>query len=156
MNDVSYARRGARGAELRILRVTSLWLGLLLAAVPATAAEGDADYRHHVMEAVGGHMQSAADILRQKVPHQDHLSLHVNALAELAEIVDTLFPEGSEGGEALPAIWDNPDDFASKLSTFQEAAANLHSTLQNGGGVGPAFQELAQACKSCHDDYRED
>ena len=46
-------------------------------------------------------MQAAADILRQKVPHEDHLSLHVNGLVALSGIVHTLFPDGSEGGDAL-------------------------------------------------------
>lgn len=150
MIDLSLRAPGLRGLK-------HLLAGLALAFVPvAVADEGAADYRHHVMEAVGGHMQSAADILRQKVPHQAHLTVHVDALAELARIADTLFPEGSQGGEALPAIWENTDDFAAKLDAFEEAAVNLKTTVDNGGSIGPAFQELGQACKSCHDDYREE
>ncbi len=131
-------------------------LGLLLAAMPAAASEGDAEYRHHVMEAIGGHMQSAVDILRQKVPHQAHLTLHAAALADLAEIAPLLFPEGSEGGDALPAIWENPEDFQSRLQAFQGAAAEFASAVQSGDGVMPAFQNLGQSCKACHDDYRSE
>lgn len=149
MRDLWWRAPGLRGLRY-------LWAGLVLAAAPALADEGAADYRHHVMEAVGGHMQSAADILRQKVPHQAHLTLHVDALAELARIANTLFPEGSQGGEALPAIWENPEDFDAKLDAFEAAAASLKSTVDSGGSIGPAFQELGQACKSCHDDYREE
>lgn len=133
-------------------------ISLALAALPSAADDGKgaAEYRHHVMEAIGGHMQSAVDILRRKVPHESHLALHVNALAELAAISDTLFPEGSQGGDALPAIWQNPDDFGKRLASFQQAATDLKSAVDGGGDVGAAFQKLGQSCKSCHDDYRDD
>ena len=149
MHETSWRRLPLRGLK-------PFCLGLALAALPATADEGAADYRHHVMEAIGGHMQSAVDILRRKVPHQQHLELHVNALADLAGIADTLFPAGSEGGDALPAIWQNPEDFRARLTDFQQAAADLKSAVNGGGEIGPAFQQLGQACKACHDDYRDD
>jgi cytochrome c556 len=131
---------------------TAVLSGLL--ALPAQAGgEGDAEYRHHTMEAVGGHMQAMVDILRQKVPHMNHLALHANAMADLAGISDTLFPEGSEGGDALPEIWENPEDFAAKLADFQEAAEGLKAAV-GGAEFGPAFQALGQSCKGCHDSYR--
>lgn len=132
-----------------------LTLGLALLALPAAASEGEVEYREHVMEAVGGHMQAAADILRGKVPHQDHLTLHADALNDLAGIAPLLFPPGSQGGDALPAIWQNADDFEAKLTGFQEAAAGFAAAAQSGDGVGPALQQLGQSCKSCHDDYRK-
>lgn len=135
--------------------LAALILGGLLALPAQAGGEGDAEYRHHTMEAVGGHMQAMVDILKQKVPHTSHLALHANAMADLASIADTLFPEGSEGGEALPAIWADPEDFAERLADFQEAATGLKGAV-GGEGFGPAFQKLGQSCKSCHDDYREE
>lgn len=149
MRDTSWKRVAAR-------TVTPFGLALALAAVPVSADEGAAEYREHVMEAIGGHMQSTVDILRQKVPHQEHLQLHVNALADMAGIADTLFPPGSEGGDALPEIWEEPDDFAARLETFRDAAAGLKSAVDNGGDIGPAFQQVGQACKGCHDNYRDE
>jgi cytochrome c556 len=149
MNDTSWQRRRAR-------RLTPLWLTLALTALPAAASEGEAEYREHVMESIGGHMQATADILRQKVTHEDHVRLHVNALADMAGIAHTLFPAGSEGGDALPGIWENPEDFAAKLDALEEAAAELRTTVNDGGDIGPAFQKVGQACKSCHDDYRDE
>ena len=121
------------------------------------ASEGDMDYRHHTMEAIGGHMQALADILRGKVDHVDHLPIHAAALASLAEITPTLFPPGSGGGdtEALPAIWENPEDFAEQLDAFKEAGAGLRAAAETGGDVRAATQKLGQACKGCHDSYRK-
>ena len=129
-------------------------LGLWMAATASLADEGAADYRHHSMEAVGGHMMAMVDILKQKVPHQQHMGLHANAMADLADIAGSLFPEGSEGGDALPAIWENPEDFAERVQAFKNAAAELKGAVQSGGDIGAAFQTLGGACKGCHDDYR--
>ena len=129
----------------------------LVAALPCGASQGDIDYREHTMEAIGGHMQALADILRGKVRHADHLSVHAAALASLAEIAPTLFPPGSGDGEteALPAIWENPEDFAERLGAFREAADGLRAAAETGGDVAAASQKLGQACKGCHDNYRE-
>jgi len=132
--------------------ITFFAAGLL--ATSALADEGAMEYREHSMEAIGGHMQAMVDIIRQKVPHTSHLPLHASAMADLAGIAGTLFPEGSEGGDALPEIWSNPEDFAERISAFETAAAGLNSAVSNGEPIGPAFQKLGQACKGCHDDYR--
>lgn len=134
----------------------AMGLGLWLLAAASFADDGAADYRHHTMEAIGGHMEAAVDILKQKVPHQAHMVLHANAIADLAGIADTLFPEGSQGGAALPAIWEQPEAFAERLQAFQEAAAGFRQATNEGGAIGPAFQALGQACKGCHDDFVEE
>lgn len=135
----------------------ALTLGAAAAwSLPGAADEGAVDYRQHTMQAVGGHMQAAVDLLRQKVSHPGHMALHANALAELANIADSLFPEGSEGGDALPEIWQEPDDFAQRLAAFREAAAGFNTAATSGeaAAIGEAFQGLGQACKGCHDNYR--
>lgn len=136
-------------------RLAGLGCGMLLASA-AFADQGTADYRHHTMEAIGGHLEAALDILKQKVPHQAHMALHANALADLAGIADTLFVEGSQGGSALPAIWEQPEAFAERLKAFQDAAAGFRQAANEGGDIGAAFQDLGQACKGCHDDFVEE
>jgi len=133
-----------------------IWLSLALVALPATASEGQVEYRQHVLSAAGGHMQSMADILQQKVPHTAHLALHANAIADLASVAGTLFPEGSEGGDALPEIWTNKEDFAKRVTAFEEAAAGMKTAVASGTDIGPAMQALGQACKGCHDNYRKE
>lgn len=137
-----------------LIRLTVLVGAAAVPGLTLNASEGDAKYREHVMEAVGGHMQAMVDILKQEVAHADHLSLHANAMADLGKIALTLFPPGSEGGDALPAIWEQPEAFQEKLEAFPSAAEALQRAVNEGGEVGPAFQGLGQACKSCHDDYR--
>ena len=130
-------------------------LGALL-ALGVAASEGDVDYRQNAMKAVGGHMGAIADIMRGKVAHVSHLQTHANALADLAEIAPALFPEGSTGGDALPAIWENAEDFQAKLDAFKHAAAGFKAAAATNdmAQVGGALRDLGQACKGCHDDYR--
>jgi len=132
--------------------------GLLALALTgsAWADEGAVDYRHHTMEAVGGHMQAIADILKGKVPHQSHLGTHADALAALAELTPTLWPEGSEGGETLPEAFSDRDGLNEKIDDFRAAATAFSGAVSEGGDIGSAMRNLGQACKSCHDSYREE
>ncbi len=140
------------------MRIATWAVGLAaaIAAAGVAANEGEVEYRQHTMQAVGGHMQAAVDILRQKVSHPEHLALHAGALADLSEIVPSLFPDTSQGGDALPRIWEEPEEFAKHLSALREAAAGFSAATgsTDQAALGQAFQALGQACKSCHDDYR--
>lgn len=130
--------------------------GLAFVGLAAVASEGEVDYRQHTMSAVGGHMQAIVDIIQGKVPHTEHMATHAGALADLADLAGTLFPASSQGGDALAAIWENGEDFQSKLGAFKEAAANFKTVAGSGdmGQIGGALQQLGQACKGCHDNYR--
>jgi len=132
----------------------ALFLVAAMIATTSLADEGAVDFRQHTMEAIGGHMQAAVDIIRQKVDHPDQLPLHSQALANLSNIAHTLFPAGSEGGDALPEIWSNGEDFANRLTAFQEAAQGFDAAVATGEEIGAAVQKLGQACKNCHDNYR--
>ena len=130
-------------------------LSLLVTSLYAT--EEIADYRHETMEAVGAHFDGVIKILRGEIPYDDHLPMHVNALADIAEILPSLFVEGSEGGEALDSIWEEPEEFAEKVSDFQSAMKELKAAVDAGdpAAIGPSISAVGQACKGCHDDYRE-
>lgn len=127
---------------------------LALLALPLGASEGAMEYRQHTMAAVGGHTTALFDILTGKVEHTGHLAAHAESLKAMSGLAGTLFPEGSEGGDALPAIWEDAEDFAERLSAFEAAAGNLSDVVAAGGEVMPAAMQLGQACKGCHDNYR--
>lgn len=141
------------------MRSTAAKAGLaaiLLGAGAVHATEGEVDYRQHTMAAVGGHMQAIADILRGKVSHVGHLATHANAMADLAAMAPALFPAGSAGGDALPAVWEDAEDFKAKLDAFKAAADGFKAAAASGemAAAGAAVRELGQACKGCHDSYR--
>ena len=131
-------------------------LSTCLVAIAVSASEGEVNYREKTMEAIGGHMGAIVTIVRGDVPHMEHLPMHATALAELAEIAPSLFPESSKGGDALDAIWEDAEDFKSKLDAFRDATAAFKAAAETGerGEIMAAFRGVGQACKGCHDDYR--
>lgn len=122
-------------------------------------ANGDADhdYRHHVMEALEYHMKSISLIVRGEVDHEDHLGMHVDALTDLASIAHELFPEGSQSAEALPEIWENPEEFDEAMTRFQSVALELRQAAATNdiSAIGGTMRRLGRTCKGCHDKFRE-
>ena len=118
-------------------RFATMALSTCLVAIAVSASEGEVNYRQHTMSAVGGHMRAIVDIIRGDVSHTDHLATHAGAMADLAQIAPTLFPESSRGGDALDAIWENPEDFQSKLDAFKEADADTSRRRSESGDSRP-------------------
>ena len=147
---------GTRRIQSRVRRIIGISACALVTLV-AVASEDDREYRHEVMEAIGAHATALQSIMQEKVPHRDHIKIHVNAIADLASITHTLFPEGSEGGEALPAIWEEPEEFKEAVERFQSAAAGLRDVVnENKMDEMPRMAfAMFRACKGCHDDYRD-
>lgn len=89
-------------------------------------------------------------------------SAAASAVAETATMKDW-FPAGTgpESGvetDALPAIWESPEDFNAKIDDFRAAAAQL-KTAADGGDletITAAFRATGGSCKACHDKYRLD
>lgn len=145
----TFQRLSRRNIARAVVVTAAVWL-----TAPAVAGDGDVEYRQSVYAAIGGHMQAMAGIIRQQVPHLDHLALHATAMADMAGIANDLFPPQSEGGDALPAVWSDRETFKTRMSDFQNAANAFRGAVETGKDVVPAFQALAQSCKSCHTDFR--
>jgi cytochrome c556 len=59
--------------------------------------------------------------------------------------------------KAKETIWTQQTDFAKKANDLQNAAQQLESAAKSGDRAATlkAADAVGQACKSCHDDYRE-
>ncbi|MCW5700269.1 MAG: cytochrome c [Rhodospirillales bacterium] len=146
-------------ASIRVGALTGLALMGFALTGAAQADEGIKKYRHSVYEALGGHTAALAGIVKGEVPFKDDLAGHVRAIEDISKITPKLFPEGSGGGktEALPVIWEKPEDFKKAMMAFQEAAANLAKAAETDpDGVPAALGALAKTCKGCHDTFRKE
>ena len=67
-------------------------------------------------------------------------------------------PDSGVKTDALPVIWETPEDFAQKIADFRAASDNLAAVAAGGdlAAIGAAFGETGGACKSCHQTYRAD
>ncbi len=146
---------------------TALLAGLMMPMMGAAVSADDADpndvikYRQGIMEVVGGHTGAFFAILQGKVPHQDALAYHAQALADaathaLAAFEQNTAGQGSEEHTAKDEIWSEWEDFAKKMKDFETASAALAEAAASGdmAQIGPAAGPLGGSCKACHDDFR--
>ena len=130
-------------------------------ALPVAAADAPAPvkYRQAVMKALGGHMSALNALLKGEVEHKGHAKGHAEAIVSTAEMTRDLFPAGSDKGdtEALPAVWERPDEFRKTVDALETAAAKLASAAKSGDAdsLRTAFGEMGKACKGCHDNFRK-
>ena len=136
-------------------------MAVLIIAAPTTAAAQDGSavvqYRQSLMEAFRTHMGGVRAALGDAAPigHAEH---HAVAFERMAQALANAFPAGSagEGSRALPAIWENREDFMNKVSAIQTATAGLVTATRSGDAdtIGEALQAVQGACGSCHNSYR--
>jgi cytochrome c556 len=130
------------------------------AAAPQSMAEQAIHYRHSVYHVIAWNIHKMADAVEGKVPYdKDAFALQAARVAVLAPMLPEGFPQGSyvKGKtDAKPEIWSKRaefDELMKKLATQSAALADL----AKGGDlatVKPAFKELTQVCKSCHDKFK--
>ena len=115
------------------------------------------DYRKSLMQSFRTHMGGVSASMSDAAPigHAEH---HAVAFERMAQALANAFPEGSmgEGSRALPAIWQNRDDFMDKVSAIQTATARLVTAARTGDAeqIGTAMQGVRGTCGGCHNTYR--
>ncbi|MGI9309314.1 MAG: c-type cytochrome [Gammaproteobacteria bacterium] len=133
---------------------------LVQAALAETTPENAYKYRHQVMEALGHHVGALSLIFTGKADYPDHLQAHADAIAAAGAQIKDIFPEGSgvENSEALPAVWEKPDEFAAAVAASEEATAALAKAVSTGDrkAIGGAFKKMGETCKGCHEGFREE
>jgi len=77
-----------------------------------------------------------------------------------ANELTNFFPEGStqSPSEALPAIWENFEDFKARAAANANAAGDLATLARSGADTSAltnGFKALGKTCKDCHNDYKE-
>ena len=143
-----------------------LLAGIALVAVsgllaPETAAAQDpspiVEYRQSLMQAFRTHMGGVGAALSDVAP-MGHAEHHAVAFEHMAQALANVFPENTAGpgSRALPAIWENRDDFMNKVTDIQTASAQLVAASRSGDAdaIQQAMQGVRATCGGCHDTYR--
>jgi cytochrome c556 len=143
----------------------ALTAAALLAPLQGTLAADEksdaAKYRSTVMATIGSSFGGFIAVYLGKVKPADtqaHLVANTQALAEAAKLVGDLVPAGSEGGDALPAIWKDMEGFQKYALEVSEATTLLAAAAAENdrAAMGKAFKAVGNSCKGCHDNYRVD
>ncbi|WP_347140045.1 cytochrome c [Paracoccus sp. SSK6] len=141
-----------------------LALPTLVAAQSAEdAAEQALEARHGFMTMLGINMGQLAGMAKGEIAYDEAMASRAaaNILALTQYDAPALFIPGTSSEEiddsdALPAIWEKPDDFRARFAALGEAAAGSADAVKGGqANVGPVVQKLGGACKNCHDNFRK-
>lgn len=98
-----------------------------------------------------GRVDYDADLAQTAADNLFHITRHDQS---------RLWPEGTDSGSvdgtrALPAIWENLDDFVAKFGALQDAAEAVQAVAGDGmDALRPAVGALGAACQACHQTYR--
>lgn len=112
------------------------------------------------MKDMGEHMKALSFMVNGRSPYNaDRVRSAADRIAEHAGRVTKLFPAGSlkHPSEALPAIWNNWDEFARLATDLAAAARKLNGTAGQGvERAKPHVAEVGGACSSCHKKFRKE
>lgn len=75
------------------------------------------------------------------------------------ESVEAHFASGTDKGntDALPAIWEKPEDFKAAIKKNAEAVSNFVNAARASDVEGwkKAFGSVGGSCKNCHDQFKK-
>lgn len=154
-----------------IATLTLLIVGALtaLTALPVFAADSPEeraiDARQGMMHIRAFNVAPLIGMLKGDIPYDaaraSKLANNLKAMLEMdmggAWVKGTSNKAYPDDTEALPAIWSADSEFSDRGQAYAKAVMELAAVAGNGrNALAPATKDLAQSCKSCHDDYRED
>ena len=97
-------------------------------------------------------------IVRGLIEARGQLVNHARGIANNTTELNHIFPKGSNvvDSEALPLIWEEPEEFAAAIAKVQDAAAAFVEAAERGDSetTSGAFRNLGMACRGCHDRFR--
>jgi len=113
--------------------------------------------RMKAMEAIGAGMDALVSMAKGEMAFDaDKADQAVSTFIEKGMLAPGLFEanETDPATEALPAIWENWDDFVTKSENMVAVAKSIGS-IPDEAALGPVLGKIGGTCKACHRDYRK-
>ena len=143
-------------------------LAILAVAAAATALPAAAQfqkpedaikYRQSALFVMAQHFSRIGAMVNGKVPFDAQAAAaNADTAAMLSKLPFTAFIEGTDKGntKAKPEVWSEADKFKAAATKMQEEMAKLDAAAKTGNldQIKAAFGATGQACKGCHDHFR--
>lgn len=118
--------------------------------------------RQSALRDIGAAFKGVGDELKRSQPALASIRQYARQIEELSKQQKFWFPPGT-GPEsdietaAKPEIWKQPEAFKARQAAFDEHAAKLVQVAAGNDvkAIRAQWQALGQACKACHDKFRE-
>ena len=167
MRRISVARLAVTAALAAVLAACSGQAPSGDASTDAPAASADVPSvlkeREDNFEAIGDAFKAVRGELEKDTPDFTLIAAKANDINARAMKIEGHFPAGTSTAdglktEALPAIWEKPEEFKAAAQKLIDESAKL-ATLAAAGdkaAVGAQAMAMGGACKGCHDNFRLD
>ncbi len=140
-----------------LVLVVSLFLPL--AGVWAQSDQAFVQYRQKLMKSHGAHMGSIGDILKYKLPYQNHIVTHARNIEMTTKLIGEAFKKEITAGktDSRPEIWRDWDKFMAAVDALVRESAELAEVAQSGDmkAIGAQVKRLGDACGNCHKPFRK-
>ena len=145
---------------------TTLTIGTLTATLMLAACGGGADVakgpnseaRTTAFKAMMPNFSSMGKMVKGEEPYEvEKFKTAAAAFTEESKKPFEHFQQDPEGnGDALPAVWERPDDFKAAEDKFHTAVSELNTAAQSGNleEIKVAYGNAGASCKACHDTFR--
>jgi cytochrome c556 len=115
-------------------------------------------YRKAAFTVMSTHFARIGAVAKGEVPfNKDEVAKNAAIVNAMASLPWQGFGPGTEGGDALPAVWSEESKFKSNQEKLISAAASLNSAANSGDleAVKKATAAVGGTCKGCHDDFKK-
>lgn len=119
--------------------------------------------REENFEAIGKAFKAVRGQLDADSPDFALIAAKATDINTRAQAIPNHFPAGTSTAdgfktEALPVIWEKPEEFKAAAQKLVDESAKLASLAPGGDKAAVAAQAMAMggACKGCHDTFRLD
>lgn len=133
------------------------------AAKPAGEAPPIIKERQENFKAIGGAFKAIRGELEGGSPDFALIAAKASDINARAGKIADHFPAGTSTAdgfktEALPLIWEKPEEFKAAAAKLADESAKLASLAPGGDATAIEAQAMAMggACKGCHDKFRQE
>lgn len=141
----------------------------LLAATPAPSQDAETlrkavETRQGLMKVVLWNVVPMAAMAKERIPYDPAaFELHAGRVAFLLEMAPEAFRLDTRAAvevptEALDVVWERKETFDERARNATQKARAAAVAARDGdlASAQTAFLEMGEACKACHDDFREE
>jgi cytochrome c556 len=131
-----------------------------VAQSPESPGEKAIKYRKSIYQVILWNLAPLGAMAQEKAPYDAReFAMRAERVNAMSYMLEEAYPAESQSGadtRAKAAIWQNRADFEAKLAALQRESAELANVAEAGDfdTSRAAFFEMANTCKSCHDEYR--
>ena len=152
----------SRSFALALLTTTCFVAGAVHAQGAPSPGEKALKYRKSAYQVMAWNFGPMAAMAQGKLPYDAaEFSKRAERVAQIAPMLSEGFPAATKDlphSELKPAMWSNRADFDAKMKDLVDRTATLATVAKAGDFATSkaAFFDTANACKACHDKYKNE